>query len=195
MVVQATVAGDLLDRDRAAAAAALQQVAQAGRDALAETGRLLRLIRDDRDELGLQGGAAAAELGPPTPPAKQSSVRASIRPADVVLPALFGVIGTVETVWEGYGPLWGSIGAYWLAAIVLCARRAFPLVMPVARCSDHPRRDAGRRRNRRAGLLVAAARSGVPRRRSVCAAIARAGRAGERPGLNGADRRRCRQPR
>ena len=55
-----------------------------------------------------------------------------IRPADVVLPALFGVIGTVETVWEGYGPLWGSIGAYWLAAIVLCARRAFPLVMPLA---------------------------------------------------------------
>ena len=47
-------ASDLIRRDAGAAAAALEAVAQAGRHALGETGRLLRLLRDDRDELGLQ---------------------------------------------------------------------------------------------------------------------------------------------
>ena len=132
MVVQAAVASDLVRRDRAAAAAALQDVAQAGRDALAETGRLLRLIRDERDELGLQRSTTLTKHGPPTLPAKADVRRATIPLTDLLLPALLGVVGTVEMVWEGYAPLWASIGAYWLAVVVLCVRRALPLAMPVA---------------------------------------------------------------
>jgi hypothetical protein len=45
MVVQASVASDLLRRDCGAAPAALQDVAQAGRNALAETGRLPGVVR------------------------------------------------------------------------------------------------------------------------------------------------------
>jgi signal transduction histidine kinase len=52
------------------------------------------------------------------------------RSSDVVLPALFGVVGSVEMAVQGYGPLWASIGTFWLASLALCARRAFPLVMP-----------------------------------------------------------------
>src|SRR4029453_15286428 len=44
MVVQASVAGDLLRRDPNAAVSAARDVARLGRDAIAETGRLLRLI-------------------------------------------------------------------------------------------------------------------------------------------------------
>jgi signal transduction histidine kinase len=51
---------------------------------------------------------------------------------DLLLPALFGVVATVEIAWEWYRPLWAAIAAYWLAVGVLCARRAFPLAMPVA---------------------------------------------------------------
>jgi signal transduction histidine kinase len=53
MVVQAEAASDLVSLAPDQAAAALAEVTRAGRAALAETGRVLRLIRDDRDELGL----------------------------------------------------------------------------------------------------------------------------------------------
>jgi signal transduction histidine kinase len=125
MVVQSSVAGDLVRTDRNAAAAALGGVADAGREAIAETGRLLRLLRDDRDELGLRGGAVS-DVGAERIPAQGVPTR------DLLLPALFGVLGTAEIVAGGYGPLWASIGAYWLAVGALCARRAFPLAMPVA---------------------------------------------------------------
>jgi signal transduction histidine kinase len=129
MVVQAAVASDLIRRDRAAAAAALGDLAQAGRDALAETGRLLRLIRDDRDELGLQ---RTPTLAARPSPAVAVGRDASIPLTDLLLPALFGIVGTVELAWEAYEPLWASIGTYWLAVAVLCVRRALPLAMPVA---------------------------------------------------------------
>jgi signal transduction histidine kinase len=54
MVVQAEAARDLVHRDPDRAAAALDQVTNAGRGALAETGRLLHLIRDTDEELGLE---------------------------------------------------------------------------------------------------------------------------------------------
>jgi signal transduction histidine kinase len=54
MVVQASAAEDLLHRDPDRAARVLHDVAAVGRRALAETGRLLRLIRDPDDELGLE---------------------------------------------------------------------------------------------------------------------------------------------
>jgi signal transduction histidine kinase len=62
MVVQASLAEDLVRRDPGACEEALHEVQQAGRDALGETGRLLRLIRDDDDELGLQPQRGLADL-------------------------------------------------------------------------------------------------------------------------------------
>ena len=53
MVVQASAGQELVRRDPDRAAAAMAQVAETGRQALAETGRLLSLVRDDHDELGL----------------------------------------------------------------------------------------------------------------------------------------------
>jgi signal transduction histidine kinase len=63
MVVQSSLAEDLVARDPDAAVDALRAVQDSGRGALAETGRLLRLIRDDADELGLQPGRALGDLG------------------------------------------------------------------------------------------------------------------------------------
>jgi signal transduction histidine kinase len=54
-----------------------------------------------------------------------------IHRGDLVLPALFGAFGTVEMVVQGYRPLPVALGTYWLAASVLCARRLFPLAMPL----------------------------------------------------------------
>ena len=54
-----------------------------------------------------------------------------IRRSDLVLPGLFGALGTVEIVSQGYRPLAVALGTYWLAALVLCARRLAPLAMPL----------------------------------------------------------------
>jgi signal transduction histidine kinase len=53
MVVQISVAEDHLDRDPGRARGVLEAAAGTGRRALAETGRLLHVIRDSGDELGL----------------------------------------------------------------------------------------------------------------------------------------------
>jgi signal transduction histidine kinase len=53
MVVQASVAQDLIERDPARARVVLESAAGTGRRALAEAGRLLHVIRDSADELGL----------------------------------------------------------------------------------------------------------------------------------------------
>jgi len=54
-----------------------------------------------------------------------------IRRSDLVLPGLFGVLGTIEIVVQGYRPLAVALGTFWLAALVLCARRLAPLAMPL----------------------------------------------------------------
>ncbi len=54
MVVQTSAAEDLVRTDPERAIRVLQTVASTGRQSLSETGRLLRVIRDERDELGLQ---------------------------------------------------------------------------------------------------------------------------------------------
>jgi signal transduction histidine kinase len=53
MVVQTAAARDLVRRDPAKAEAVLDDVAATGRRALSETGRLLHVLRDADDELGL----------------------------------------------------------------------------------------------------------------------------------------------
>jgi signal transduction histidine kinase len=62
MVVQTAAAQDLLRVDPDRTAAVLADVAETGRHALAETGRLLHVIRDDADELGLRPAPGLADL-------------------------------------------------------------------------------------------------------------------------------------
>ena len=54
-----------------------------------------------------------------------------IRLTDVALPVVFGLVATAEMIVQGYGPLWVSIGTYWAAIVVLCARRVYPLQIPL----------------------------------------------------------------
>jgi len=63
MVVQTAAAQDLVRSDPERAAGLLDSIADIGRQALAETGRLLHLIRDDADELGLRPAPGLADLG------------------------------------------------------------------------------------------------------------------------------------
>ena len=85
MLVQTSAAGDLIRREPQAAARALLGVAQAGREALADTGTILCSLRDNGHELGaavpqtIDGGGASA----------CASIR-EIRRSDVLLPALIG---------------------------------------------------------------------------------------------------------
>lgn len=62
MVLQVTAAEDLVRRDPDHASRLLHDVAAVGRQALAETGRLLHLIRDTDDELGLAPEAGIDRL-------------------------------------------------------------------------------------------------------------------------------------
>lgn len=129
MVVQTSAAGDLLRREPEAAARALRDVAQAGREALATTGRLLHVLRDDTDE-HRQPLAPPAIAGNPSALARPASAP-KIRPVDVLLPAGFGAVATAEAVSSDYRSFWATLGAQWLAAGLLCTWRRFPLVMPL----------------------------------------------------------------
>ncbi len=62
MVVQTAAAQDLVRSDPEKAEAVLAAVAATGRRALSETGRLLHVIRDDADELGLQPAPGLSDL-------------------------------------------------------------------------------------------------------------------------------------
>lgn len=62
MVVQTAAAQDLIRTDPERAGELLASVAETGRRALAETGRLLHLVRDDADELGLSPAPGLADV-------------------------------------------------------------------------------------------------------------------------------------
>ena len=62
MVVQTAAAQDLVRTDPAWDQEVLRSVADTGREALAETGRLLHVIRDGSDELGLSPAPGLADL-------------------------------------------------------------------------------------------------------------------------------------
>jgi signal transduction histidine kinase len=109
------------------AARGLSGIAQVGREALGETGQLLRLLRDDHDELGLrlQAPAAVATVVPGRPARTRTP-----HFRDCLVPALLGLVATVEIVANDHAPL-GTLAAYWLIVVLLCARRTVPLAMPV----------------------------------------------------------------
>jgi signal transduction histidine kinase len=83
MVVQIAAAQDLIRSNPRRAREMLEAAAGSGREALAETGRLLHLIRDDADELGLMPAPGLADV-----PALVESFRAGGTPveADLDLP-------------------------------------------------------------------------------------------------------------
>ena len=62
MVVQTAAAQDLVHRDPDRARGLLDAVAETGRQALSETGRLLHLVRDEADELGLAPAPGLADV-------------------------------------------------------------------------------------------------------------------------------------
>jgi signal transduction histidine kinase len=62
MVVQTAAAQDLVRSSPDRALAMLESVAETGRRTLAETGRLLHLVRDEADELGLQPAPGVGDL-------------------------------------------------------------------------------------------------------------------------------------
>lgn len=62
MVVQTAAAQDLVRSDPDRAGALLADVADTGRRALSETGRLLHVLRDDADELGMSPAPGLADL-------------------------------------------------------------------------------------------------------------------------------------
>lgn len=134
MVVLSSVARDRIPTRPDAARAALHDVVRAGREALTETGRLLRLLRDEHGELGLRGKTSPA-------PARDVAVHelSTARPrriplADAMLPVGLAVAATLEVATEGYGGLDTLVAAAacWLAAGALYARHVWPVAMPVA---------------------------------------------------------------
>ena len=128
MVVRTSVAKDALLRDARAARTMLAGVAATGRTALAETGTLLRLLRDDADELG---------LGPSSPPARaeepaESAGQRRLTLLDVAWPAVFAVLGTAEILVTGIAPAGVWIAGCVLAAAVLVFRRQWPCATTLA---------------------------------------------------------------
>lgn len=80
MVVQASLAEDLIPRDPAAAGGAVREVQRSGRAALGETGRLLHLIRDRDDALGMSPQHVVSDI----PALVQDYARAGLE-VDLVL--------------------------------------------------------------------------------------------------------------
>lgn len=121
MVLQSSAAADLLRRSPREAARRLEGLTRVGREALADTGRLLRSLRDGRD--------APHETVPEEPPPARVG---RLRAGDVLVPAAFAVLATAETIAAPAGSLLPSLAAFWLAGAVLVARRRLPLAMPLA---------------------------------------------------------------
>lgn len=85
MVVQTAAAQDLVRTSPERAASFLQSVADTGRKALEETGRLLHVIRDDADELGLRPAPGLADVPNLVDTFRDSGLQVE---ADLALPAL-----------------------------------------------------------------------------------------------------------
>ena len=127
MVMQAAASGELVTNGPHKARRALERIADMGREAVADTGRLLRLIRDPTDELGL-----GVDVSQPRMPAlaEPASTNPRLTYRDGLLPTAFGTAATVEVVVAGFPVVGVWFGAVWLTAAVLCFSRCWPLAMP-----------------------------------------------------------------
>ena len=127
MVMQAAASGELVPNGPHKARRALERIADMGREAVADTGRLLRLIRDPTDELGL-----GVDVSQPRMPAlaEPASTNPRLTYRDGLLPTAFGIAATVEVVVAGFPVVGVWFGAAWLTAAVLCFSRCWPLAMP-----------------------------------------------------------------
>ena len=88
MVVQIAAAQDLVRTSPDRALALLESVAETGRRTLAETGRLLHLVRDESDELGLHPAPGLADLPALLDQMRTAglAIEASVSPPAVPLP-------------------------------------------------------------------------------------------------------------
>jgi signal transduction histidine kinase len=87
MVVQTSAAQELVRRDPDRAQQVLADVADTGRRALVETGRLLHVIRDEADELGLAPAPGAREVPALAQAFRESGLEVELQ-MDEPLPAL-----------------------------------------------------------------------------------------------------------
>jgi signal transduction histidine kinase len=91
MVVQTAVAEDLVRRDPDRAVEILESVASTGRRALAETGWLLHVIRDDSGELGLLPTPGLDRLTELVEQFRSSGLQVDLRVEGVLTPLPIGV--------------------------------------------------------------------------------------------------------
>jgi signal transduction histidine kinase len=91
MVVQTAVAEDLVRRDPDRAVEILESVASTGRRALAETGRLLHVIRDDSGELGLLPTPGLDRLTELVEQFRSSGLQVDLRVEGLLTPLPIGV--------------------------------------------------------------------------------------------------------
>ncbi len=91
MVVQTAAAQDLVRTRPDRAEQVLRDVAETGRRALAETGRLLHVIRDDADELGLAPTPGIADLSRLVERFRASGLDVELRVDDALPPLASGI--------------------------------------------------------------------------------------------------------
>jgi signal transduction histidine kinase len=127
MVVRTSVAADRIRDFPADASLVLHGIAATGRDALAETGRLLRLVRGDEEAPGFALGDA------PGPQPNEAAGATCLRPLsrkDFLPAACFAVVGTIEVIASGLQPIAAWVGGCLLAAATLLVRRSVPRAAP-----------------------------------------------------------------
>lgn len=137
MVVRTSAAGDQIRRFPAAVSSVLHGVAQTGRDALEETGRFLRLVREDRQAAGL---LLADAPDPAENDADAAKLLGSLRRTDILPAAGFAAVGTIDVSSSGMQPIAAWVGGCLLAAAALSWRRILPRLTPpvVAVCLALP---------------------------------------------------------
>jgi signal transduction histidine kinase len=127
MLVQTAVAADQVGSSPRLASQALDDVARAGRNALAQTAGVLQVLRRPQP--------AAAELPAPAvlpAPSGTSATAGRPRRSDAVVPAVIGLLVTLEAAAGRDASLALTLVAAWLSAGVLCLRRAYPSWMAPA---------------------------------------------------------------
>jgi signal transduction histidine kinase len=121
MVVQAASARDQVRSSPVLASRTLEDVARSGRNALAQTAVVLHALRPPQPDT----------TAPPRP-VEPSRTLGRWRPYDAAVPAVIGLLVTLEAVMNADRSLVVTVSAAWLAAGVLCLRRRFPLLVAPA---------------------------------------------------------------